>query len=165
MHEIGHTLGFSHEHQNPKAGITWNEPAVIQSLAGPPNFWDEARTRHNILNKISGPVIGSDWDPASVMHYPFEAGLILEPASHRGGINPVALREEEAGGGHSTPVLSVMDRKAILEVRVALQQGSVDVTDTITLTHKKNSAPRVAGVPTGSARRRPRANSRRVVGA
>ena len=29
LHEIGHTLGFPHEHQNPTAGIVWNEPAVL----------------------------------------------------------------------------------------------------------------------------------------
>lgn len=83
-HEWGHALGFPHEHQNPRAGIRWNERAVIDEFSGSPNFWTEEQIRHNILNKIPiGEVTGSNWDPDSVMHYPFEAGLILEPAVYR----------------------------------------------------------------------------------
>ena len=37
IHEIGHTLGFPHEHQNPHAGIVWDEEAVYAALAQPPN--------------------------------------------------------------------------------------------------------------------------------
>jgi hypothetical protein len=45
IHEIGHTLGLPQEHQNPNAGIVWDEPAVIADLGGSPNFWSEAKTR------------------------------------------------------------------------------------------------------------------------
>jgi len=89
VHEIGHTLGFPHEHQNPNAGIVWNEDAVIEALAGSPNFWSEEQTRWNILRKIpQDSVEGSRWDPDSIMHYPFEAGMIQEPAEYRNGLNP-----------------------------------------------------------------------------
>lgn len=84
LHEIGHALGFSHEHQNPNAGIVWDEAAVIADLGGPPNNWDEAKTRHNILNKLTpNAVDGSNWDPNSIMHYPFKAGLIVNPRKYR----------------------------------------------------------------------------------
>jgi hypothetical protein len=84
LHEIGHALGFHHEHQNPFAGIVWNEPAVIAALAQPPNEWNEEKTRFNIIRKLpEGSVQGTAWDRDSVMHYPFEAGLILEPAIFR----------------------------------------------------------------------------------
>jgi hypothetical protein len=33
-------------------------------------------------------VQGSNWDPNSVMHYPFEAGLIKEPAAYSTGLTP-----------------------------------------------------------------------------
>ena len=42
LHEIGHALGLPHEHQNPNAGIVWDEEAVYASLARPPNSWDRA---------------------------------------------------------------------------------------------------------------------------
>ena len=37
LHEIGHTLGLLHEHQNPTTPIPWNEANVIRDLSGPPN--------------------------------------------------------------------------------------------------------------------------------
>ncbi len=84
LHEIGHTLGLPHEHQNPKAGIVWDEEAVYRSLGGPPNNWPRDVTFHNIIRKIpADSVQGSDWDANSVMHYPFEAGLILQPDKYR----------------------------------------------------------------------------------
>jgi Astacin (Peptidase family M12A) len=89
IHEIGHTLGFPHEHQNPFAGIVWNEPAVYASLAAPPNRWSRATTYHNIIEKIVPDTVqGSKWDPDSVMHYPFEAGLIDKPIKYRKGLTP-----------------------------------------------------------------------------
>jgi len=88
-HELGHTMGFPHEHQNPKAGIVWNEEAVYAALAAPPNNWDRDKTFFNIIRKIPpDQVQGSTWDPNSIMHYPFGAGLIQEPAEYRTGLNP-----------------------------------------------------------------------------
>jgi hypothetical protein len=100
-HEIGHTLGFPHEHQNPNAGIVWNEEAVYAALGRPPNNWTREQTFHNIIRKIApDQVQGSSWDADSVMHYPFEAGLIQEPERYRAGLSP-------AGG------LSARDREWI----------------------------------------------------
>ena len=80
LHEIGHALGFPHEHQNPNSGIEWDEPAVYSHFAGPPNYWDRDTTYWNILRKLSpAEVDGSDWDRNSIMHYQFEAGLITSP--------------------------------------------------------------------------------------
>ena len=52
IHEIGHTLGAPHEHQNPLAGIVWNEEAVYNALALPPNSWSREKTFQNIIRKI-----------------------------------------------------------------------------------------------------------------
>lgn len=80
IHEIGHTLGFEHEHQNPFSGIVWDEEKVYASLARPPNSWPRQKTYFNIIRKLSdGSVQGTQWDPNSIMHYPFEAGLIKQP--------------------------------------------------------------------------------------
>lgn len=89
IHEIGHTLGFPHEHQNPNSGIVWDEEAVYRSLAQPPNSWSRQSTYWNIIRKISPDTVqGSNWDPDSIMHYPFEAGMIKEPAQYKNGLNP-----------------------------------------------------------------------------
>lgn len=89
VHEIGHTLGMPHEHQNPNAGIVWNEQNVYDSLAQPPNNWNREKTFWNIIRKIpASEVTGTDWDPDSIMHYPFEAGLILQPAKYATGLAP-----------------------------------------------------------------------------
>lgn len=89
IHEIGHTLGFPHEHQNPFAGIVWDEDVVYAALAKPPNRWNREKTFHNIIRKIlPDSVQGSDWDSNSVMHYPFGANMILEPEDFKGGITP-----------------------------------------------------------------------------
>ncbi|MFJ9645483.1 M12 family metallopeptidase [Streptomyces sp. NPDC004244] len=96
-HEIGHTLGFAHEHQNPFAGIEWDEEKVYRSLGGPPNNWSREKTFHNILRKLStDEVEGSTWDPLSVMEYPFPAGLIIRPEQYRNGIpDPVRISEQD----------------------------------------------------------------------
>jgi hypothetical protein len=89
IHEIGHTLGFPHEHQNPNAGIVWDEEAVYTALAQPPNSWDRNKTFHNIIRKIDPDTVqGSSWDPNSIMHYPFGSGLIKEPTQYRTGLQP-----------------------------------------------------------------------------
>lgn len=89
LHEIGHTLGMPHEHQNPIAGIVWNEDAVYASFGGPPNSWPREDTHHNVLRKLSrNEVDGSGWDPDSIMQYGFEAGLIVQPAQYSAGVDP-----------------------------------------------------------------------------
>ncbi|MEJ8809433.1 M12 family metallopeptidase [Variovorax ureilyticus] len=89
LHEIGHTIGLEHEHQNPNAGITWNRQAVIDYFKGPPNNWDDAQIEWNILRKIPASEIkGTTWDPDSVMEYQFDAGLIDAPAAYKAGIKP-----------------------------------------------------------------------------
>lgn len=89
IHEIGHSLGFPHEHQNPISGIVWDEPAVYAALGAPPNRWDRETTYYNIIRKIEADAVqGSAWDPDSIMHYPFGPGLILEPPEYRNGVDP-----------------------------------------------------------------------------
>lgn len=98
LHEIGHTLGLEHEHQNPFSGIVWNESAVREYFRGEPNHWDDTEIDHNILNKLAAESVkGSNWDPNSVMEYEFEAGLIVQPKPFDAGLKP-------AGG------LSALDR-------------------------------------------------------
>ncbi|MGW2047441.1 matrixin family metalloprotease [Streptomyces sp. NPDC001858] len=80
LHELGHVIGLSHEHQNPNAGIEWDDEAVYAELAGPPNEWPREVTFHNILRKLRrSQVLDSPWDSDSVMEYGFPPGLIVQP--------------------------------------------------------------------------------------
>lgn len=87
LHEFGHAIGLAHEHQNPDGGLQWNEAAVIRDLSGPPNNWDEATIRHNVLNKYrQDQVNGTEFDEESIMLYSFPAnwtinGFRTEPNS------------------------------------------------------------------------------------
>lgn len=83
LHEIGHALGLIHEHQNPQAGIVWNEANVRSYYSGPPNNWRPEEIEHNILNKVSPELLqSSDWDKDSIMQYWIEAGLIISPPGY-----------------------------------------------------------------------------------
>lgn len=71
-HEFGHAIGLGHEHQNPAGGIEWNEDTVIRDLSGPPNNWNEAQIRFNVLEKYRADQIrGTKFDPDSIMLYFF----------------------------------------------------------------------------------------------
>lgn len=72
LHEFGHAIGLGHEHQNPDGGILWNDDAVIRDLSGPPNRWDMATIRHNVLSKYTHDQInGTEFDDQSIMLYSF----------------------------------------------------------------------------------------------
>jgi hypothetical protein len=79
LHEFGHALGLIHEHQNPKGGIKWNEPAVKADLGGPPNNWDDATIRHNVLDHYPAEdVTSSPVDKLSIMMYPIPRAWTLD---------------------------------------------------------------------------------------
>jgi hypothetical protein len=79
LHEIGHTIGFEHEHQNPKSGIIWNEAAVYADFLQS-DGWDHDETYQNVIEKLeANGAEGSQWDPTSIMEYPFQPGLIIAP--------------------------------------------------------------------------------------
>jgi len=115
-HEFGHAIGLAHEHQNPKVGIQWNESVVIKALAGPPNNWSEAMTRHNVLDKYSlNQINGTDFDKDSIMLYFFPASWTL---------NGIATSQND--------VLSAMDKAFVASAKM-YPKTSPGVTGAVTL--------------------------------
>jgi serralysin len=79
LHEFGHALGLIHEHQNPKGGIEWNEPAVKADLSGPPNNWDDETIRRNVLDQYpKREVTATRVDSDSIMMYPIPKAWTLD---------------------------------------------------------------------------------------
>jgi hypothetical protein len=106
-HEFGHAIGLAHEHQNPAGGIQWNEAVVIREAAKSPNFWDEEKTRHNIIRKYNADQInGTAFDPDSIMLYFFPASWTLN------GI-----------GTKANNVLSAMDKAFIAGAKMYPKAG------------------------------------------
>lgn len=117
-HEFGHAIGLAHEHQNPAGGIQWNEREVIRALAGPPNFWDEATTRHNVLSKYQADQVnGTNFDPASIMLYFFPAEWTTNGiATNRNEILS-SLDKEFTAGAKMYPKLGVVpDTATVIKV-------------------------------------------------
>lgn len=123
LHEIGHTLGLEHEHQNPYAGITWDTDAVQSYFQGPPNNWDTQQVEWNILRKIStAEVKGTRWDPNSVMEYQFGPGLIIEPAAYRKGVQPKGGLSPADKTWITTSYPGLSPKQRIPELEVGLSQ-------------------------------------------
>jgi hypothetical protein len=85
LHEFGHALGLMHEHQNPQVTIRWKEDAVLKYYSGPPNFWNEAQIRSNVLSHYDGKgTLNVGFDPKSIMLYPISRSLTYNFSS---GVN------------------------------------------------------------------------------
>lgn len=108
-HEFGHAIALAHEHSNPRGGIQWNEPVVIAALAGPPNFWDEEKVRHNVFRKYElDQIKGTEFDPDSIMLYSFPASWTL------GGV-----------ATHANPVVSSLDKAFVAGASMYPRSGPV----------------------------------------
>jgi hypothetical protein len=108
LHEFGHMIGLAHEHQNPDGGLVWNEETVIRDLSGPPNYWDEATIRHNVLDKYTADQInGTKFDPNSIMLYAFPDDWTKNP-----------------GGTHENTKLSQLDKDFIKSAQMYPGRGT-----------------------------------------
>jgi len=79
LHEFGHSFGMIHEHSSSFSNpINWNKKAVY-AWALETQGWDKQTTDTQILNTVnSNLLIGSQFDPFSVMLYFFPADLTLD---------------------------------------------------------------------------------------
>ena len=73
LHEIGHALGFLHEHQSPAANCVneFNWDYIVKYLKGPPNNWDEETIKFNMAPFAGEDLMLTEFDSQSVMLYSF----------------------------------------------------------------------------------------------
>lgn len=78
LHEVGHALGMTHEHQNPSGGIPWDREAVYRYYSGPPNHWDKETIDRNIFARYSeSQTQFTSFDRNSIMAYAVPNSLTL----------------------------------------------------------------------------------------
>jgi hypothetical protein len=69
IHEFGHALACIHEHQNPVAGIPWDQAKVYRYYELTQG-WDRAKTFHNVLRRHDASKTNfTAFDPTSIMQY------------------------------------------------------------------------------------------------
>ena len=78
LHEFGHALGFTHEHQHPESGIKWNREAVI-AYYHRTQGWSAAETEEQVLQAESKDATQySKFDRDSIMLYAIPAQLTTD---------------------------------------------------------------------------------------
>lgn len=78
LHEFGHALGLIHEHANPLGNIPWDVEAVYRDYSGPPNHWDRATIRANVLAVYDQRLLtNAGFDRLSCMLYPIPEAHVL----------------------------------------------------------------------------------------
>lgn len=128
-HEFGHAIGLAHEHQSPSGGIEWKEDLVISAMAGSPNFWDEATTRHNILRKYRVDQIkGTQFDGKSIMLYFFPGSWTVS------GI-----------GTNANEILSDLDQQFIAGAKMYPRKGPTVSSATVLEVGAKRRTPASIG--------------------
>jgi hypothetical protein len=79
-HELGHALALMHEHQHPAAAIPWNRPALY-AIYRRSNNWPPEVVESQVLQPLAAEVaVATPYDPASIMGYPIEPEMVLDPA-------------------------------------------------------------------------------------
>lgn len=79
LHEFGHALGLIHEHQQPAAGIRWDEERVYALFGVEPFAWSRELVKKNILDRYAVDTTQfSEFDPHSIMLYPIPIDATLD---------------------------------------------------------------------------------------
>lgn len=80
LHEFGHALGLIHEHQHPLSPMDFNERQIIDDVTRPPNSWDEAKIKRNIITPaVAAEHNSSEYDQDSIMMYAIPPKWLVNP--------------------------------------------------------------------------------------
>lgn len=80
LHEIGHAIGFEHEHQNPVSTCEqeFNWPAIYKELQGQPNYWPREVVDFNMRVLLEDGLVLAPFDRNSIMLYTFPPHFYLD---------------------------------------------------------------------------------------
>jgi serralysin len=68
-HELGHAIGFLHEHYSPVSGIKWNKEAVYKDIMAS-DGWTKDQIDYNLFQTFAVSYTnGTKYDNKSIMHY------------------------------------------------------------------------------------------------
>ena len=74
LHEFGHLVGLQHEHQHPKAGISWDSTATFEYYGQ--QGWSKQEVIIQVMTVASVDNTNfTKYDKKSIMHYPVPATL------------------------------------------------------------------------------------------
>jgi hypothetical protein len=78
LHEFGHVIGMTHEHQSPNSSINWNKP-ILYLFYWLASGWDTNKVDRNIINQTDEDThTSSPFDPLSIMLYYYPSILTLD---------------------------------------------------------------------------------------